>query len=413
MAYLKRLVESEIASRLAAAGGVVIEGPKACGKTETARQFSSSEVLLDVDTQAQEAINIDPALILEGKTPRLIDEWQTQPQIWNHIRREIDNRRLPGQFILTGSAIPADDVTRHTGAGRLSRVLMRPLSLYESAHSTGEISLHSVLERRDIASTKIDISLDELVEIIVRGGWPGPLKLSLSLAMRYVRDYLGEIQRVDISRIDGHRKNPQKVGRLLQSLARNIATEAAMAQLVRDVQGSMSGSNKDTIRTYLDALERLMIIENQPAWSPNLRSRTRLRSSPKRHFVDPSLAVAALNATPNKLVKDLNWLGFLFESLVVRDLRIYGQSIDATVHHYRDSEGLEVDAIVEGGNGQWAAFEIKLGVSRIDDAIKNLKRFANKFEPEDRGSLAVITSTGYGYRQEDGIYIVPIGALGP
>jgi uncharacterized protein len=414
--YQGRVVDGELALRLEATGAVVIEGPKACGKTATARQVAASEVLLDVDDNARRLLDVDPALLLEGPTPRLIDEWQLEPTIWNLLRRAVDDRAEPGQFILTGSAVPADEVTRHTGAGRLTRLRMRPMSLYESELSTGEISLGDVLAGGTPRSGDSGLAIPEIVEAICRGGWPGFRGLDLAAALRAVRDYLDEIRRVDVSRIGDGRRDPDKVGQLLRSLARNAATYAAASTLARDAGGSDGPLKDDTARAYIEALQRLMIVEDQPAWAPHLRSKYVLRAGPKRHFVDPSLAVAALRGSPDALLRDLNLLGFLFESLVVRDLRVYAQSADAEVLQYRDSSGLEVDAIVQAANGDWAAFEVKLGPGQVDEGAANLLRFEKQVDTSKVGEpavLAVIVGTGYGYVRDDGIAVVPIGSLGP
>ncbi len=409
-------MDGELALRLEATGAVVIEGPKACGKTATARRLAASEVLLDVDDNARRLLDVDPALLLDGPTPRLIDEWQLAPAIWNLLRRAVDDRAEPGQFILTGSAVPADEVTRHTGAGRLTRLRMRPMSLYESELSTGEISLGDVLAGEAPRSGDSGLAIPEIVEAICRGGWPGFRGLDLTAVLRAVRDYLDEIRRVDVSRIGDGRRDPDKVGHLLRSLARNAATYAAASTLARDAGGSDGPLKDDTARAYIEALQRLMIVEDQPAWAPHLRSKYVLRAGPKRHFVDPSLAVAALRGSPDALLRDLNLLGFLFESLVVRDLRVYAQSADAEVLQYRDSSGLEVDAIVQAANGDWAAFEVKLGPGQVDDGAANLLRFEKQVDTSKVGEpalLAVIVGTGYGYVRDDGIAVVPIGALGP
>jgi uncharacterized protein len=414
--YQRRVVDHELSARLNAVGAVVIEGPKACGKTATARQVAASEVLLDVDANARQAIAVDPALVLEGPAPRLIDEWQIEPVIWNHIRRAVDERTSPGQFILTGSAVPADDVTRHTGAGRIARLRMRPMSLFESGRSTGRVSLADLLEGRMGTSPDPELTVTEVAEEVSLGGWPGLRGRGTTNGLVAVRDYLDEIARVDIGRVDATRRDPDRAARLLQSLARNVATHAASATLARDTGGADGPLKDDTVRAYLSALERLMVIEDQPAWAPHLRSKHRLRTAPKRHFVDPSLAVAALRATPDRLLRDLNLLGFLFESLVVRDLRVYAQAADARVAQYRDSGGLEVDAIVEARGGRWMAFEVKLGRGHIDDAAAQLTRFAARVDTESCGPpalLGVIVATGYGYRREDGVAVIPIGALGP
>lgn len=399
-----------------AVGAVVIEGPKACGKTATARQVAASEVLMDVDPQARLAAGVDPGLILEGAIPRLIDEWQIEPQIWDHVRRAVDDRAAPGQFILTGSAVPPDDVTRHSGAGRLTRLRMRPMSLRETGRSDGTVSLATLLDGQAPSAGDPGLTVSDIVEEVVLGGWPGFRGLTTRQGLSAVRDYLTEIQRVDVERVDGRRRDPERVARLVRSLARNIATHAAATTLAADTGGADGPLKDDTVRAYLAALERLMIVEDQPAWSPRMRSRTALRSAAKRHFVDPSLAVAALDATTDRLVRDLETLGFLFESLLVRDLRVYAQANDARVLQYRDASGLEVDAIVEARSGTWMAFEVKLGQGQIDTAAETLIRFASKVDTDHAGppaALGVITATGYAYRRPDGVAVIPIGALGP
>ncbi len=369
-----------------------------------------------VDEAARQAARVDPRLILDGPTPRLIDEWQIEPSIWNHIRRAVDERGKPGQFILTGSCVPTDDITRHSGAVRIARLQMRPMSLYESGHSTGAISLGRLLAGDSPNSSEIDVSLSDLTERIVIGGWPGLQGHSIQGALRFVRDYLDEIRRLDIVRVDGVRRDPENVGRLLRSLARNLSTCVTATTLARDVSGSERTINDDTVRDYIGALRRLMIIEDQQAWAPHLRSRSAARSSPKRHFVDPSLAVAALRITPERLLGDLKLLGYFFESLVVRDLRIYAQASDARVLHYRDNTGLEVDAIVETSDGKWSAWEVKLGPGLVDEGARSLLKFADRVDTEKCGPptiLGVIIPGGYGYLRDDGVAVVPIGALGP
>jgi predicted AAA+ superfamily ATPase len=414
--YAPRVVDGELAVRLSAVGGVVIEGPKACGKTATARQVAASEVLLDVDQAARDAVAIDPRLVLDGPVPRLIDEWQTEPAIWNHVRRAIDDRAAPGQFLLTGSAVPADDITRHTGAGRIGRLRMRPMSLLESGSSSGRMSLAALLAGKGGRSPDASLTISDLAERIAVGGWPGIQRLPSDAALRANRDYLDEVARVDVNRVDGGRRDPEKVGRLLRSLARNVATHASLSTLAHDTAGSSEAVHRVTATDHLDALTRLMVVEDQPAWAPHLRSKAVMRRGPKRHFVDPSLAVAALRATPADLLVDFELLGFLFESLVVRDLRVYAQAAEADVLQYRDSNGLEVDAIVRRPGGPWAAFEVKLGGSRIDEAARTLLRFADQIDISKVGepaALGVIVSGGYGYVREDGVVVIPIGALGP
>ena len=317
--------------------------------------------MLDVDENARRAISVDPSLVLAGPNPRLIDEWQIEPQIWNHVRRAVDDRANAGQFILTGSATPADDITRHTGAGRITRLRMRPMSLFESGRSTGQVALSALLDGTPAASPDTGTTVTELARDISLGGWPGFRRLTDDQALTAVRDYLDEIRRTDISSVDGSKRDPERVGRLLRSLGRNVGTYASATTLARDTGGGDGALKDDTVRDYLDALSRLMIVEDQPAWSPHLRSKARLRSSAKRHFVDPSLAVAALRASPDSLLRDLNLLGFLFESLVVRDLRVYSQANDAHVLQFRDSTGLEVDAIVQVGDGRWGGVRDQAG----------------------------------------------------
>jgi predicted AAA+ superfamily ATPase len=395
---------------------VLVEGPKACGKTLTARQVAASEVLLDVDDDARRAIEVDPAFVLEGDVPRLIDEWQIEPSIWNHVRRAIDDRVTPGQFLLTGSAAPADDITRHTGAGRIGRLRMRPMSLFETGASSGSTSLAALLAGKRADTVRAEISLPALAERIAVGGWPAIQQLAVDDALRANRDYLDELRRLDVNRVDGRRRDPEKVGQILRSLARNISTHASLATIVRDTDDDTSAIHRETVADHLEALTRLMVVEDQPPWSPRLRSRARLRRAPKRQLVDPSLAVAALAASPEELLADLELLGFLFESLAIRDLRVYAQASDAEVLQYRDSNELEVDAIVRGPGKAWLAAEIKLGSGRVDSAAATLLRFAGQVDTARAGApaaLVVIVSSGLGYVRNDGVTVVPIGALGP
>lgn len=416
MSSQPRVVDRELTERLAATGAVVLEGPKTCGKTVTGRHHAASEVLLDVDRNARRMVGVDPGEVLRGKTPRLIDEWQTEPDIWNHVRREVDDRGAPGQFILTGSAVPADDITRHTGAGRLTRLRMRPFSLFETRHSSGEISLRRLLDGTPQRSEPSDLPVSELAELLCRGGWPAHLGYPLARALRMNRDYLNEIRRADISRVSGRRRDPVKVGRLLRSLARNVATPASISTLITDVRGGGRIMKWETASEYLEALEQLMIVEDLPAWAPHLRSRTTLRTTSVRHLADPSLAVAALRATPQRLMDDLEYVGFLFESMVIRDLRVYAQAIEAEVFHYREKGGLEVDAVVETDDGRWAAFEVKLGDRWVEDGADNLRRLAQRMRRGGRGepaALAVVLPGGYGHVGGGDVGVVPIGALGP
>ncbi len=415
--YVSRVVDEELRQKLASSGAILIEGPRACGKTETGRQMAASEVLLDVDDRARAAAAIDPALVLEGEAPRLIDEWQVEPGIWNHVRRAVDDRNEPGQFILAGSSVPADDATRHSGAGRISRLRMRPMSLFESGLSDGSISLRQLLQGERAQSGDRGVALAELTEAIARGGWPALQGLPVEAAMERSKDYLEEICRTDVNRVDGVRRDPNRVSRLLRSLARNVATPVAMTTLAADsADGGEDPLDQHTVGEYLSALQRVFVIEDQPPWEPHLRSRSILRRSPKRHFVDPSLAAAALGADPAAQLRDLNLLGFLFESLVVRDLRVYSQAKRGEVSQFRNHRGLEVDAVVEA-EGRWGAFEVKLGgEGPIDEAAASLLRFAGDIDTKRSGEpvvLGVIVAGGYGFRREDGVQVIPVTSLGP
>ncbi len=416
MTYRHRILERELTAQLESIGAVVLEGTRACGKTTTARQVAASEVLLDVDDEARRLAGLEPARILIGETPRLIDEWQLAPAVWNHVRRAIDDRRLPGQFILTGSAVPADDAIRHSGAGRLTRLRMRPLSLFELNRSSGEVSLAGLLDGRRAEAARTTLPLDRLAELICVGGWPANLGRAMKTALRANTDYLDEVRRLDITAPDGKNRDPVRVGMLLRSLARNTATPATVATMAADTGAGEAAIKPHTATEYLVALERIMLLENQLAWPTHLRSRSVLRTTPIRHLADPSLAAAALRATPARLVRDLEFLGLLFESMVVRDLRVYAQATDAEVFHYREKSGLEVDAIVQANDGSWAAFEVKLGEGRTNQAARNLLRLAAKVDQDRMGppaALGVITSSGYGYTREDGVAVIPVGALGP
>ncbi len=382
----------------------------------TAQHAAASEVRLDVDPKARQTAALEPAFILDGPTPRLIDEWQLEPTIWNHVRRAIDDRGEAGQFILTGSAVPADDITRHSGAGRLTRLRMRPMSLFEKGRSTGRISLGRLLDGSKEGAPEAKLTVPELAEEISVGGWPAFLQKSREQALTAGRRYLEEIRRVDISAVSGVRRDPIKVGNLLRSIGRNVATQTSITTLARDAGGADGPLKFETVDEYLDALRRLMVVEDQPAWGVHLRTTHTLRKASKLHFVDPSLAVAAMRSGPERLVQDLNLLGFLFESMVIRDLRVYAQAVDADVLHYRDSDGLEVDAIVEARDGRWAAFEVKLGFNQVEEAAANLHKFVKRVDTDRCGppaALGVIIGSGYGYRQEDGVHVIPIGGLGP
>jgi predicted AAA+ superfamily ATPase len=412
--YQKRFADQALTERLQSSGAILIEGTKGCGKTETAKQTAHRIVHFDADEQVRIKMEIDPRSVLQGDTPLLLDEWQEYPQIWNYVRHEVDERRAKGQFILTGSATPDDKARRHSGAGRFSIIRMRPMSLFEKGWSTGEVSLAALLRQEAPLSEEVHFELGELAEKITLGGWPGLIGSSVAEGLRFVGDYVSMIAEVDLSKVSHKRRDPYKVTRLLQSLARNVSTEVTLAALSKDTGESEGALDNETIADYLSALERLMTIENLPAWNTHIRSADMLRKSPKRHFVDPSLAIGALGLSVDKLMVDLNYFGLLFEALVIRDLRIYAATSGGKVFHYRDSRGLEIDTIVEYSDGTWGAFEIKLGIGAADAAANNLHKFAAKIDTEKvrtPSALTVITGNGFAHRRPDGVNVVPISVL--
>ena len=416
--YRTRVVEHEISAALQASPAVLLDGPRACGKTWTAKRFARSEALLDTLPTARLAASVDAAGLLSGPTPRLLDEWHLAPAIWNPMRRACDDRAQPGQFILTGSATPPDDVTRHSGAGRVARVRMRPMSLFESGESDGSVSVREMLDAASCRQASSDMSVPYIIEAACRGGWPGLIDRASEAAQRYLRSYLDDISRTDIALVDDVKRDPVGVRRLLTSLGRNVATPASYTTLAADTTGDQAvPMHARTVRSYLSALERLFVTEDLHAWRPHLRSRAQLRTSAVRHFVCPSLAVAALRTNSARLRADLNFFGLLFESLVVRDLRVYSQLDGCQMSHYRDEYGLEVDVILERADGEWAAFEIKLGGERlINEGIESLRKLAERVDTKRMGTprkLAVVTAGGYGFELPDGIAVVPITALGP
>lgn len=414
--YRPRIADLQIEAALRRRGAVLIEGARGCGKTWTGRNHARSEARFDVEAMRLLAA-ADPASALTGEVPRLLDEWQNAPGIWNPVRRECDDRAQPGQFILTGSATPADDLTRHTGTGRVGRVLMRTMSLYETGVSGGAISLRALFEGAEQPSLQpSSVGLSDLVHHLVAGGWPGGLLLDGEDARLAVGDYLDEITRTDIPQAGDVRHNPAAVRRMLRSLARNVATEAKETKLAADMDGEAPG--RFTVGTYLDAIRRIFVVEDQPAWSVTLRSRATLRKQAKRHFVDPSLAAFLLRASPQRLLGDPETLGLLFESLVVRDLRVYSAPLGGEVLHYRDDTGLELDAVVERHDGAWIAAEVKLSpaVEVVDRAAASLLRLRDKIgarRVQDMAGLMVVTSVGAAYRRPDGVHVVPITHLGP
>ena len=394
----------------------MIEGPKACGKTETARQHAASEVLLDIDPEAQRAAAIDARLVLAGAAPRLIDEWQREPRIWDAVRREVDTRRLPGQFILTGSATPRDTTRRHSGAGRMTTVAMRPMTLFEQGFSPGSVSLADLLEGRSPRGGASPLDLSDYAERIVVGGWPALIGRSVGAAMAFTSGYIDNIVEHDIDIVSGARRNPRLVRRFLQAYAQLSAHPARVSTIVDRARGEAGDEapSRWTAEPYLDALARLIVVDDVEAWNPQLRSRSRLMSTPKRHLVDPSLACALMECGPTRLLGDLNTMGYLFESLAVRDVRVYATAANASVFHYRERAGeLEVDLIVERRDGAWIGIEVKMGSNLVDEAARSLQRLASARVARPPEALLVLTATQYSYQRDDGVSVVPLGLLGP
>ena len=416
--YLKRIADDILRDRLNISGAVLIEGPKWCGKTRTAREIAASTLFMqdpDKTSSYLKAVDIKPSILLDGQTPRLIDEWQMAPVLWDAVRHIVDMRGETNQFILTGSAVPQDDEIKHTGTGRISRMLMRPMSLYESLDSTGSVSLKSLFEQQEEISGISELSIEKLAYTIVRGGWPASVGESAKNAFGHAIDYVEAIINADISRVDGIERSPVRTRALLRSLARNITTLASIKTIHDDIAiGDDEGLSEKSISQYLNALRRIFVVEDIPAWNPALRSKTAIRTSPKRQFVDPSIATAVLRITPELLLQDFEYFGFLFESLCSRDLRVYADANDGEIFHYRDRNGLEADAVICLRDGRWAAVEVKMGSKEIESASKNLLELKNKVNTDkmrEPSFLMVLTATEFAYRREDGVYVVPIGCL--
>jgi predicted AAA+ superfamily ATPase len=416
MPYIDRITDIELQRKLEASGAVLIRGAKACGKTESAKQFAKSILEVDTDPQVPLLMETSPNRLLLGNPPRLIDEWQEQPKLWNLIRHEVDKRALPAQFILTGSANPDENAKKHSGAGRFTILDMRTMSWQELGHSTGKISLKALLEGGKVEIYDEENDLEFIIEKIITGGFPGLINKSISQATELNRAYIELLADTDMSRVSNVKRDPAKVRNLLRSLARNTSTTVEIVSIETDIfEKDRVTVSRPTIYDYLDTLERLMIIENQPAWNTHLRSSAQLRKAPKRHFTDVSLAAAALGADKKSLLADLKFTGFLFESLATHELRVYAQANDAKVYHYRDSTSLEVDAIVQKYSGEYAAFEIKLGTGQIDVASANLNKFADVIDTtktQAPQSLNIITGTGLSYTRADGINVISLASLG-
>lgn len=418
--YLPRIADKLLEDRLNAKGAVLIEGPKWCGKTTTAKQMANSFISMDkpdMTNQYKRMAELSPSTLLEGDTPRLIDEWQIAPNLWNAVRYEVDNRDEFGQFILTGSAVPHEfDDSMHTGTGRISRIVMRPMSLYESRESSGEVSLTELFKGDNISSTN-NANLEEISFLICRGGWPKSIGLDEKPALFQAIDYFDAVVSTDISRVDSVKRDKEKAKRLLRSYARHVGTQSPLETLRQDILSNQEDTfNQVTLYSYIDALKKIFVIEDSPAWNPNLRSKTSIRTTETRYFSDPSIATAALGIGPKDLIADLETMGFLFENLCIRDLRIYTDYLDGTVYHYRDKSGLECDAVIHLRNGSYGLIEIKLGGDKlIEDGAKTLKELESKIDTDNMAKpsfMAVLCAVApFAYKREDGVYVIPITSL--
>lgn len=414
--YLPRLVDDLLIEELEAFGAVLITGPKWCGKTTTGLNQANSTIFLQNPDEREQNLrlaDIKPSLLLEGENPRLIDEWQDAPQLWDAVRFSVDQRGETGLYILTGSTTVDESLIAHSGTGRISRLKMRTMSLFESGDSNGEVSISELLVGKDIASQS-NYSIEDIAELIVCGGWPASVKKSLNVKQRQVAGYCNSIINTEISTADGINRDSEKVYQVLRSYSRHISTQATIQTITSDVTKNFDSINRNTVGEYLEALRKIFVVEDLKSWSPKLRSKTIISQSPTRHFVDPAIAAYFLDANPKDLLNDLETMGLLFESLVIRDLRIYTENIGGRVYHYRDHSGQEADAILHFKGGNWAAIEVKLGNKAIDEGAESLKRLANKIDQEAMNKpsfLAVITGTGYAYKREDGVYVIPIGCL--
>ena len=422
--YKKRIADLIIERRLQGKGAVLIEGPKWCGKTTTAKQYAQS--LLDLGdstilSNAQISLQVNPKSLLVGDVPRLIDEWQTIPSLWDMIRSEVDRRQDVGQFILTGSSVPIEqEKIVHSGTGRIGRITMRPMSLWESGESNGGVSLNDLFEGKKIDIQNSDLTLEDIAYLICRGGWPKATLLNENIALDEAFDYYEAIYKTDIHRVDNVRRNSERTRLLLRSYARNQGSSVSLNLLANDIKNNDNVSiTYETVSDYIDALKKLFVIEDMPAWNPNLRSKSAIQTSDTRYFIDPSIAVNALSIGPSDLMNDLQTFGLFFESMAVRDLRVYADALQGNIFHFRNSAGLECDAVLHRRNGTYGLIEIKLGgANLIDQGAKTLLNLVNKIDGEKMpmpSFLMVLTAIGdYSYqRPNDGVWVVPIGCLKP
>ena len=419
--YKHRVADQVILKKLQGKGAVLVEGAKWCGKTTTSEQLAKSVLYMSEPSSMKQNVTLaelNPNLLLQGEAPRLIDEWQIAPKLWDAIRYEVDHRGEEGQFLLTGSAVPAErDSIQHTGTGRFAWVLMRPMSLYESGESNGTIRLSELFQTPDKIAAINELDLNRLAFLVCRGGWPRATFLEDEIALEQAYDYYDAVVKSDISRVDGVNRNPERVKTLMRSYARNQGAQVSNTTLKVDMLTNDTDTlDEDTVISYVNALKKIFVVEDMPAWNPNLRSKTAIRSSDTRYFVDPSIGVAALGLGPNDLIQDLETYGLMFEAMCVRDLRVFADALGGGVYHYRDKTGLECDAVVHLRNGSYGLIEIKLGGdSAIEHGAETLKALSAKIDTDKMKApafLLVLTGVGpYAYRREDGVYVVPIGCL--
>lgn len=419
--YKQRIADRILERKVQGKGAALIEGPKWCGKTTTAKQLAKSVLDLGdyaVLKQSLELIEISPKTLLEGDTPRLIDEWQALPPIWDSIRREVDRRGEPSQFILTGSSVlPEADETVHSGTGRFATIKMRPMSLYESGESNGTVSLKDLFDGKTIDVQQNDLNIEDIAYLTCRGGWPWATIISKKVALDQAFDYVDSVIQKDIQRVDKVKRSAERAKLLLRSYARNISQQVSYSTIRKDMLSNDANTlDEDTVADYIKALKKLFVIEDLAAWNPNIRSKAAIRTGDTRHFVDPSIGTAILGLGPKDLINDLRSFGFFFEDMVVRDLRVYAEALDGELYHYRDSSGLECDTVLHRRNGSYALMEVKLGGEQnIEDGAKNMLSLAEKIDTDKMPApsfMAVIVGVGqYAFRRKDGVYVIPIGCL--
>ena len=420
--YLPRITDKLLDERLKAKGAILIEGPKWCGKTTSAKEFAKSFIAMDEPDktkQYKQMAELNPSALLEGETPRLVDEWQLAPNLWNAVRYEVDKRDDFGQFILTGSAVPAEfDASMHSGTGRISRLYMRTMSLYESKDSDGAVSLSNLFDDKEISCANHK-TLDDIAFLICRGGWPISIKLEGKASLFQAIDYFDSVVKNDISRVDSVKRDVEKAKILLRSYARHVGSQAPLETIRKDILANQADTfDQVTLYSYIDALKKIFVIEDAPAWNPNIRSKTAIRSTDTRYFIDPSIATAALGIGPKDLTQDLNTMGLLFENLAVRDLRIYSELLDGSVYHYRDKSGLECDAVIHLRNGSYGLVEIKLGGDKlIEEGAQTLKTLSDLIDTNSMKKpsfmMVLCAQAPFAYKRNDGVYVVPITSLRP